>query len=115
MPPRDKPFKSGRNEKLMSLAQLIQESPRLKRLGLMDEREQLQIYTRWPEIVGEPVARNARPLRFHRGALTVSVRSPAWMQELTLLKPRILENIREKFGRDLVTDLRFTLQEFRQG
>jgi len=53
----------------------------------------LTLGSRWPELVGEKVAANSRPLKIERGVLTVVTRSSAWSQQLSFLGERILSSI----------------------
>lgn len=52
----------------------------------------------WPEIVGEDVARNSRPLELSRNSLLVATRSGAWSQQLSFLSERIVGMVRERCG-----------------
>lgn len=53
-----------------------------------------QIVERWPELVGEAIARNAWPARVQPdGTLLVHAASAAWAFELTQLEPSIRERL----------------------
>jgi predicted nucleic acid-binding Zn ribbon protein len=97
--------------RLMPLADLIKHSPKLKRLGIMDGNTELALRQQWNAVVGPAVAANTRPLAFKRGVLNVAVRSNAWMQQLTFLKPQLLENLKQTLGEASVQDLRFCLAD----
>jgi hypothetical protein len=56
----------------------------------------LTMGSRWPDLVGEKVAANSRPLKIERGILTVLTRSSAWSQQLSFLGDRILAAVAEK-------------------
>jgi predicted nucleic acid-binding Zn ribbon protein len=43
--------------------------------------------------------------------LTLVVDSPAWMQQLSLLKPEIAEKLNRNLGKDVVKDIKLTLGE----
>lgn len=61
----------------------------------------------WRAAVGDRIAARARPAELERETLTVSVASPAWSQELSLLSKTIVERLR---GRGVhVRRLRFRL------
>jgi predicted nucleic acid-binding Zn ribbon protein len=47
----------------------------------------------WDAIVGEAIARVARPLRFEGGTLWIAVKSSAWAQELNFQKATLLERL----------------------
>ena len=99
----------------MSLGEVLQASPRLKRLGVMEEQSQLKIYQEWEAVAGPTVARNTRPIKLKHGVLTVAVRSGVWMQELSLLKPLLLKKLQVLIKDDSVKDLRLTLSDFDLG
>ena len=62
----------------------------------------------WPDIAGEPVARNAWPLRISRdGTLHVATASATWAHELDLLQDTILEGLRARLGESAPTKVRF--------
>jgi len=62
----------------------------------------------WPEVVGDPVARNAWPLRIARdGTLHVAAASATWAHELDLLQETILEGLRAHLGEAAPTKVRF--------
>jgi hypothetical protein len=47
----------------------------------------------------------------HGKKLNLVVDSPAWMQQLSLLKPEIMEKLNRNLGKDVVKDIRLTLGE----
>jgi len=59
----------------------------------------------WPSVVGPQVAARARPIRLRKDILEIQVDHPVWMQQLQLLKPRILARLNEALGETLITDL----------
>jgi predicted nucleic acid-binding Zn ribbon protein len=67
----------------------------------------VRLISAWPEVVGETIARRTEvaSLKFHTAVIKVS--GAMWIQELNLLKPQILDRLRERVGEDTVRDLRF--------
>src|SRR5229473_771857 len=61
----------------------------------------------WPEVVGETIARRTEVIGFKFNTAVVKVSGAMWIQELTLMKPRILDRLRSAIGNDAVRDLRF--------
>ncbi|BCR03936.1 hypothetical protein DESUT3_10050 [Desulfuromonas versatilis] len=59
----------------------------------------------WDEVVGPQIAARARPLRIREGVLEVRVEQPVWMQQLQLLKPRILAKLNERLGAGTLKDI----------
>ena len=71
----------------------------LRKLGL-EERLWMQILIRdWPAIVGEAVARHARPGRMDQKTLVVFVESSVWLNELKRYgKAALLKNVQQVVG-----------------
>jgi hypothetical protein len=62
----------------------------------------------WPEAVGDPVARQAWPLRVSRdGTLHIATSSSTWAFELDRLSPEIQERLRALLGPAAPPKLRF--------
>ena len=66
------------------------------------------LVSRWEELVGPAIARNAWPARVGRdGTLHVNASSSAWAFELTQLRESILERLRNALGAAAPKALRF--------
>jgi hypothetical protein len=59
----------------------------------------------WPVIVGEHVAAHTRPESIRFKKLYVITDSSVWVQQLTFLKPSLLESINTAAGSPIVTDI----------
>lgn len=69
---------------------------------------QRELMNCWVEIVGDKIARQARPGRLRNGNLTVFVRSPAWMNELIRYsRQAVLDHLQERFGADRIRNVHF--------
>lgn len=66
-------------------------------------------FTRWKDVVGEPLASQTRPLRISGGVLWVHVESAALRHHLTYFAPKILENIRARVPGAEIYSIRFTI------
>lgn len=53
---------------------------------------------RWPEVVGEELARRCRPGRLAGGVLVVVVDSPRWATQLRYLERTVLRRVGEALG-----------------
>lgn len=70
--------------------------------------ELADLVAKWPEIVGEAVARNAWPLRLARdGTLHVATSSSTWACELDRLAPELLVRLRRALGDAAPAAVRF--------
>jgi predicted nucleic acid-binding Zn ribbon protein len=61
------------------------------------------MFVRWPELVGEEVARHATPESFADGTLVVRTDSTAWATQLKLLAPAVVKRLNEDLGHGTVT------------
>jgi len=82
-----------------------------RRLGLDAKLLEQRLRRRWSEVVGEPIAAHTRPQQIRFKKLYVTVEHSAWLQQLTFLKPALLEKINGEAGREVVTDLVFRVGE----
>ena len=53
------------------------------------------VFRKWDEVVGEAVAKVARPVSLSSGCLRVEVSSSSWLQELHLMRADILSKLNE--------------------
>jgi predicted nucleic acid-binding Zn ribbon protein len=83
----------------------------LKASGLESHLSEYHVFGQWEKAVGEVIARHARPVSMRGKKLTLVVDSPAWMQQLSLLKPEIAEKLNRNLGKELVKDIKLTLGE----
>lgn len=83
----------------------------LEERGLGERLERAGIVEEWDERVGDEIARVTEPRRVSGNALIVAVRSSAWMAELDMMKPRLLERLNEGRERGRVEKLVFVLAE----
>lgn len=77
------------------------------RYGLAEQFHEQEPLFYWEEVVGERLARIARPLRVHKGTLYIEVTSPVQARELELLKEKIIKRLNERLGEERIKELRF--------
>ena len=83
----------------------------LKARGLGSRLDEYRVFGQWEKSVGPVIARHARPQIVRGKKLTLIVDSPAWMQQLSLLKPQIIEKVNAKLGRETIKDITLRLGE----
>jgi hypothetical protein len=83
----------------------------LKALGLQGHLSGYRIFGHWEHIVGAVIARHARPQTVRGKKLYLSVDSPAWMQQLSLLKPELIEKVNRNLGTGAIKDITLKLGE----
>jgi hypothetical protein len=86
----------------------------LKARGLQARLSEYRILGKWEESVGKVIARHARPVSLHGRKLFLAVDSSAWMQQLSLLRPEIIEKVNRVLGRNSITEIALNLGEIPQ-
>lgn len=76
-----------------------------RRLGLESKLFEARLRRRWPDIVGEPIAAHTRPDQLRFKKLYLFVRNSVWLQQLTFLKPVLLQKVNEEAGQALVAEI----------
>ena len=80
----------------------------LREAGVPDAGALAEVTARWPEAVGDAIARAAWPLRISRdGTLHVAAASSSWAFELGLLGEEILRKLAAAIGPAAPTAIRF--------
>lgn len=75
------------------------------RLGLETRLLELHLTQTWERIVGTQIATHARPGRIRFKKLSVLVSSSVWVQQLTFLKPTLVQRLNEAAGGQVIMDL----------
>ncbi|MCH7566792.1 MAG: DUF721 domain-containing protein [Nitrospirae bacterium] len=86
----------------------------LRRHGLGTKLLEYRLQQRWPEIAGEQIATHTRPDQIRFKKLYLIVDNSVWLQQLTFLKPALLEKIHAAAGSlegQGVTDIVFRVGE----
>ncbi|HWI40739.1 MAG TPA: DUF721 domain-containing protein [Verrucomicrobiae bacterium] len=94
---------NDRRAKPVAVSDLLLEAFRGK--PLEKRLKEARVWGLWEQAVGPQVARQARPVKFGDGILTVAVATSPWMHQLSLLKPEIVSRINEAAGETVVGDL----------
>lgn len=79
--------------------------------GVRNQIRRQGVVESWDGIVGEKIAGVTRAIRVDEAVLYVEVRSSAWLMELNLMKPTILERINEGRSEGRIEKVRFLLAE----
>ncbi len=81
------------------LSQLLQTS------GLAVKLHTYEAFLVWDKIVGPQIAAHAQPTRIRDGTLEARVDQAVWMQQLQLMKPKILARLNERLGGEVIKDI----------
>lgn len=95
--------RSGRFETLGQAARRVVKRKLGRRLG---ECDAVKV---WPEAVGERVAQRCVALGIKSGILYVAVPTNVWLTELNALKEKLIRNINEKLGKEVVKGVKFQI------
>lgn len=83
------------------------------RLGGDKHQRFIHIYLNWKRIVGDLLSERSHPLKLERDTLFVGVENSTWMQELILLKPKIIQKYQNALGENL-QDIVFIIKSKRK-
>lgn len=79
----------------------------LKSLEIDKKIDETKALMLWSEAVGPKIAANTRAVSVVRGRLLVEAKSPAWVQECTMLKTTIMEKINKLAGSQTIKNITF--------
>jgi hypothetical protein len=74
-------------------------------LGLDERLQQYKALIIWNDVVGPQIAARTRPVRIRDNILEINVDQPTWMQQLQLMKPKILARLNAELGKATIRDL----------
>lgn len=77
-----------------------------KKLRLDDPVAAGAIWRRWPDIVGDDIARNAEPTSLKEGVLRIRTSTPTWATEMSYLANDIKERVNRAIGKQLVREVK---------
>jgi len=76
-----------------------------ERYGLASMLLEQRLQRRWDDIVGEAVAAHTRPDAIRFKKLYLIAENSIWLQQLTFLKPSLLEKVNAAAARPAITDI----------
>ncbi len=83
----------------------------MKARGLQSRMSEYRIFGHWEKTVGSVIAGHAQPVSVRGSKLFLAVDSPAWMQQLSLLKPEIIEKVNRGLGKEAIKEISLNLGE----
>ena len=75
--------------------------------GLRRRTAERTVLEDWPDIVGDKIAGQSRPIDIRDGILVLEADHAAWRQELTLLIPEIIRKLNRKYGEGTVKEIKW--------
>lgn len=79
----------------------------LSRMGIIKGIEQGKAVVFWENIVGDDIARHAKPFKVKKGILYVEVTSSVWVHELQMMEPEIRNKINKYLEKNIINKIRF--------
>jgi predicted nucleic acid-binding Zn ribbon protein len=83
----------------------------LSRRGFASKLKEYRVFGQWERAVGAVIARHAQPSAVRGRKLTVTVDSSAWMQQLSLLRPEIINKVNACLREDAVETIALRIGE----
>jgi predicted nucleic acid-binding Zn ribbon protein len=83
--------------------------------GMQGRLSEYRILGQWEKTVGVVIAGHARPATVRGSKLFLVVDSPAWMQQLSLLKPEIIDKVNRGLGRQAIKDIVLNIGDVEAG
>jgi hypothetical protein len=68
------------------------------RLGVEARLREHEVFRVWDSVVGATIARHAEPQGVKRGRLLIHVTDPVWLHQLSMMRHRLLDALRERLG-----------------
>lgn len=81
----------------------------LKKYGLWQGYQQYLAVENWSDVVGLPLSSVTRSESISRGVLRVNVKDSVWAYHLSLLKPKLIEQLNNHIGNKVVKDIFFVI------
>ena len=75
------------------------------RLGLESKLFEFHLRRHWGDAVGEQIAAHTRPDQIRFKKLYVIAQNSIWVQQLTFLKPTLIENVNAAANSELISDI----------
>lgn len=66
----------------------------------------------WLELAGEDAFKHSRPVGLKKKVFVVRVDSSSWLEELVMRKRRLLKGLKQRMGRDRISEIHFKIGEF---
>ena len=76
-------------------------------VAITKKLREYNVLTSWETIVGEQIAKVAKPQRIDNRILLVAVASAPWRAELSMRRREIIEKINSAVGKKVLQDIRF--------
>lgn len=79
----------------------------LRQAGLETPLLQRRLIASWPEVVGDYISQQTGDIVIKNQTLVVKIFSPALRQELSMYSTKLTENLNNKVGSPVISNIRF--------
>lgn len=100
------------DEKTYRIDRILEKT--LREYGLDHKILEVKVFTAWKEAVGDLIARNTQPISLVNGRLTVHATTHVWVNELLLLRERMIQKMNTAVGESAVRELKFSARPINQ-
>jgi len=103
-------FRIGHNrkKKLMSFSSILPDV--IEDLDLHDSFVIENLREKWPIYTGVTISTHSQPDRIFKKVLFITVDHPVYANELSLMKNGILNKIKNDFGNNFITNIKFDVK-----
>lgn len=81
----------------------------LKKQFFAENLNEDEVKSAWKEVAGDFIGAHTEPVSVREGNLVLRVTQPAMRFHLEQMKPELLRKIRERFGKNRIKSVKFTL------
>ena len=80
----------------------------LEEKKLMPKLLSKKVVTDWSQIVGQPIADQTKEIWIAKEILYLKIENPAWKNELSYAKSKLIVRINEYVGKEIIKDIRIS-------
>ena len=95
-------MKRSNNQKIGDVIRKLIQNPKISKK--MDELDAIEA---WEKCIAKPLHKYIKEQKIYKGILYIKITSSAMRNELSYKKTEILEEIKTKIGKEIITDIIF--------
>jgi predicted nucleic acid-binding Zn ribbon protein len=97
---------AGHSGKIVPLAKAVEEWVDQHRA--VEKLGEVEVFSRWAELVGEAVAQQTEPIRLEKGRLVVRVKTSTWRHQLLFMRRELIASLNGRIGQKVIKEIVFT-------
>lgn len=99
---------NNRKERLVSFSSILPDV--IEDLDIQDSFIIENLREKWPFYTGNTISAHSQPDRIFKKFLFITVDHPVYANELSLMKNGILKKIKNDYGNDFITNIKFDVK-----